>query len=236
MFKIEDVVNKIHCADCLEFMKEIPDKSIDLVLTDPPYGINVIGGAKSFGSIGGAKSFGSIGGANIVRANIVRANIYEPIKNDDRKIDFAEIFRVSKNQIIFGGNYFDFPIKKGWIVWDKKCKNDWNDNFSDGELAWTSFDRPLKIFRHLYMGLMRQNKKEIKRVHPTQKPIELMRWIIKNYSNKNDLVLDCFLGSGTTAVACAELGRRYIGVEINEAYCEIARKRTKIVEQQCKLF
>ncbi len=217
--------NQIICGDCLEVMKGIPDKSVDLIVTDPPYGINIIGGSKSFGSIGGSKSFGSIGGSKLVNVNK-----YKPIINDDIKIDFSEIFRVSKNQIIFGGNYFNLPISKGWIVWDKKKKNDWNDNFSDGEMAWTSFNRPLKIFRYLYMGCLQEGKRE-KRVHPTQKPIELIKWILENYSNKNDIILDPFLGSGTTAVACKELGRKYIGIEISPEYCEIARNRIKAIPE-----
>ena len=208
--------NKIICGDCLEVMKGIPDKSIDLVLTDPPYGINIIGGSKSFGSIGGSK--------------LVNVNKYKPIINDDIKINLSDIFRVSKNQVIFGGNYFNLPISKGWIVWDKKKKNEWNDNFSDGELAWTSFNRPLKIFRYLYMGCLQEGKRE-KRIHPTQKPVELIKWILKNYSKENDLILDPFLGSGTTAVACRELNRRYIGIEISEKYCEIARRRIKAIPE-----
>jgi len=212
----DDFINKIICGDCLEVMKEIPDKSVDLVLTDPPYGINVIGGSKSFGSIGGS--------------NIVKANKYHPIINDDIKIDFTEIFRISKNQVIFGGNYFDLPISKGWIVWDKKTKNNWDDNFSDGELAWTSFKRPLKIFRYLYMGCLQEGKRE-KRVHPTQKPLKLIEYIVENYTNETNIILDPFLGSGTTAVACKSLGRRYIGIEISPEYCEIARKRVNAIPE-----
>jgi DNA modification methylase len=200
-------------------MKDMPDKSVDLVLTDPPYGISVIGGNKPFGSIGGN--------------NIVKANTYKPIANDNTKVDFADIFRISKNQVIFGGNYFDLPIKKGWIVWDKKKRNDWNDNFSDGELAWTSFDRPLKIFRWLYMGCMQEGKRE-KRCHPTQKPLELMKWIIENYTSEGDTILDPFMGSGTTGVACKELGRNFIGIEINKKYYKIAEKR--IFNTQKSLF
>jgi site-specific DNA-methyltransferase (adenine-specific) len=203
--------NTVLQGDCLEVMKDMPDNSISLIVTDPPYGIDVIGGSKPFGSIGGS--------------NVVRVNRYTPIINDDVKINFDDIFRVSKNQIIFGGNYFDFPISKGWIVWDKKCKNDWNDNFSDGELVWTSFDRPLKIIRHLYMGMMKGNKDEIKRVHPTQKPLAVMEWIIENYSKPDDLILDPFAGSGSTLVAAKNLGRKYIGIELEPKYVAICEER-----------
>jgi len=213
----DDFIDQIICGDCLEIMKWIPDKSVNLVLTDPPYGINVIGGNKPFGSIGGN--------------NIVKANKYNPIINDDIKIDLSELFRVSKNQIIFGGNYFNLPTSKGWIVWDKKKKNDWNDNFSDGELAWTSFDKPLKIYRYLFMGCLQEGKRE-KRVHPTQKPLPLFKWILEKYSQPNDVILDPFLGSGTTAVACLELNRHFIGIELSSEYCEIAKKRIKEIQPQ----
>ena len=213
----DDFIDQIICGDCLEIMKWIPDKSVNLVLTDPPYGINVIGGNKPFGSIGGN--------------NIVKANKYNPIINDDIKIDLSELFRVSKNQIIFGGNYFNLPTSKGWIVWDKKKKNDWNDNFSDGELAWTSFDKPLKIYRYLFMGCLQEGKRE-KRAHPTQKPLPLFKWILEKYSQPNDVILDPFLGSGTTAVACLELNRHFIGIELSSEYCEIAKKRIREIQPQ----
>ncbi len=206
-------LNQIIQGDCLELMKSLPDNSVDLVVTDPPYGINVVGGSKPFGSIGGS--------------NAVLVNRYSNVINDDIKVDLSEVFRVSKNQIIFGGNYFDLPISKGWIVWDKKCKNGWNDNFSDGELAWTSFNKPLKIFRHLYMGMMKENSQEINRVHPTQKPLQLMKWIIKTYSKPTDLILDPFAGSGTTLVAAKELGRRFIGFELEQKYVDICKERLK---------
>jgi len=200
---------QIYCGDCLSILPSFAEKSVDLVLTDPPYGINVIGGS------------GSIGGSGYVEVKK-----YQPVINDDIKIDLTPLFKTSKNQIIFGGNYFSLPVSKGWIVWDKKCKNNWFDNFSDGELAWTSFNKPLRIYRHLNMGALKQGR-HITRTHPTQKPLELMMWIIDNYSEQNDLILDPFLGSGTTLVACKELGRKGIGIEISKEYCDIAIKRLK---------
>jgi len=197
--------------DCLDGMKQLPNDCVDIIITDPPYGINVAGSS-------------TIGGSNI---GVV--NRYNPIINDDKALSqeyFDEMFRISKNQIIFGGNYYDLPIKKGWIVWDKKCQNNWNDNFSDGELLWTSFDRPLRIFRHRYMGLL-QEERDI-RVHPTQKPIPLLKWIIKNYSNRDDIILDPFLGSGTTIRACIETKRVGLGFEIDKNYESIIRERTKM--------
>ena len=199
----------LRLGDCLEIMKDIPDKSIDVIITDPPYGI--LGGSKS---IGGSKLY--------------KANLYNCEWDNYRMSNeiLKEIFRISKNQIIFGYNYFSdiLPITNSLIIWDKKEKNNWFDNFSDGELIWTSYKKPLRIFRHLWMGALRKGKR-IKRVHPTQKPVELMEWIIKNYTQENDTILDCFMGSGTTGVACKNLNRNFIGIELDEKYFNIAKER-----------
>lgn len=204
----------IYNDDCLNIIKQFENKSFDLIVTDPPYGINIIKKYKL--SIGG--------NGNIKGSKIYKSREYLPIIGDDQKVDLNFCFDISQNQIIFGGNYFNLPISKGWIVWDKKKKNDWNDDFSDGELIWTSFERPLKIFRWLYMGCFQDGKKEI-RVHPTQKPVELMIWILKNYSKDSDIILDPFMGSGSTLIAAKKLGRKAIGIELSENYCEIAVKR-----------
>ena len=188
-------------ADCREILPDLP--KVDLVLTDPPYGI------------------GSIGGSNIVRVNK-----YKPIVGDDKPFDPSFLLTIGSNQIIWGANYFadKLPSSKGWIAWDKKLKNGWDDNFSDIELAWTSFNKPAKCYRLLYMGLIQEHNRE-KRVHPTQKPVELFMWVITNYSIKEDIIFDPFLGSGTTVRAAKNLRRKSIGIEIEERYCEIAAKR-----------
>jgi DNA modification methylase len=208
----------IYCGDCRDILPLMP--KVDLVLTDPPYGIGIIGGSKAFGSIGGSKAFGSIGGSKIVKANR-----YAPIYGDDMKIDLVPILAASKDQIIFGGNYFELPITKSWLIWDKKTKNNWNDNFSDGEMAWTSLSQPLRIFRYLFMGCLTQGEQD-KRCHPTQKPLALMKWCL-GFVLESKLILDPFLGSGTTAVAAKELGRKFIGIEISEEYCKIAVRRLR---------
>ena len=200
---------KLYKGDCLEVMKDIPDKSIDVVITDPPYGI--LGGSKT---IGGSKLY--------------KANEYNCDWDNERisKEILNEIFRISKNQIILGYNYISdlLPITNSLIVWDKKEKNNWFDNFSDGEIIWTSYKKPLRIYRFLWMGAIRKGKRT-KRVHPTQKPVELMEWIIKNYTNENDTILDCFMGSGSTGVACKHTNRRFIGIELDENYFNIAKER-----------
>ena len=201
-------INLLH-GDCLELMKDIPDKSIDLVLTDPPYGI-----------LGGSKA---IGGSNLYKANEYNCEWDNQRMSEEQ---FKEIQRVSKNQIIFGYNYFTdyFPATNSLIIWDKKEKNNWFDNFSDGEIIWTSYKKPLRIYRHLWMGALRRGKR-IRRVHPTQKPVELMEWIITHYSNPSDTILDPFMGSGTTGVACINLNRNFVGIELDDEYFEIAKQR-----------
>ena len=209
-------LNKIYHGDCMELMKKLPDKSIDVVITDPPYGI--LGGNKS---IGGNKPIA--GGSKLYKAN--EYNLEWDNERMSEEV-FKEFQRISRHQIIFGYNYFaDFlPPTNALIVWDKKEKNNWFDNFSDGEIIWTSYKKPLRIYRQLWMGALRRGERT-KRLHPTQKPVELMEWIIKNYTEEGQIILDPFLGSGTTAIACINTNRFYIGIEKEKKYVDIANKR-----------
>ena len=209
----EDFINKIICGDCLEVMKGMPDKSVDLVLTDPPYGIKRDKGFKGFGGFGGF-------GTPIARRQ------YDDDWDFDRpkKEVFDEILRISKQAIICGGNFFaDYlPQGKHWIVWDKLNTM---PTFGDCELIWTNIERcSVKKFTHQYNGLL---GKESARWHPTQKPIELMRYLIETYSEDGQTILDPFLGSGTTAVAAKQLHRNFIGIEISQKYCDIANDRLR---------
>jgi len=202
-------MDQLILGDCLEEMKKIPDKSIDLVLTDPPYGIGV------------CKS-GTVGGRNLA-----------PVKNYgkcewDYKIPtfqyFKEMRRISLNQIIFGGNYFIEHLTNTpcFIVWDK----DNTGNFADCELAWTSFKTATRLIKYTWNGFIQGNMKEKDyRQHPTQKPLSVMRWILEKYSEDSQTILDPFMGSGTTGVACKELGRNFIGIEISPEYFKIAERR-----------
>lgn len=204
----DDFINKIICGDCLKVMKHIPDGAVDLVLTDPPYGIGISGQKLSIGK------------------NSKHDRKYHKDYDWDNDIPSKECFdkmiEMSSNQIIWGGNYFIKNLQeshKCWIYWHKGQDG---LTMSDGELAYTSFDSPQR--RVLF------NRAEILKdgsCHPTQKPLALMRWCIEKYSDPNDLILDPFLGSGTTAVACKQLGRRYIGIEINPSYCKIAEDRLR---------
>lgn len=143
------------------------------------------------------------------------------------KEQLKEIFRVSKNQIIFGAEHIShlLPQSRGWYCWDKLRPD--GTTFAECEMIWTSIDQPAKMIRFRWNGMIRENvdvEKE-KRYHPTQKPIEVMRQLIKNHTEPGDLICDPFMGSGSTAVACNQLGRRFVGIEISDEYCQIARQR-----------
>jgi len=202
-------LNKIYCMDCLDGLKLIPDESIDLVLTDPPYGIKR---DKGFGGFGGF-------GKPIARRR------YEEDEWDStrpKKEYFDELLRVSKQAIIFGGNFFTdyLPVGTHWIVWDKLNTM---PTFGDCELIWTNSSRKsVKKITVQWNGLL---GKEGERYHPTQKPLELIKILINNYSKEGDTVLDPFMGSGTTAVACKQLRRNFIGFELSQKYVDIANKR-----------
>ena len=213
-------VNKIICGDCLEIMKGWPDKCVDLVLTDPPYGIKIL---NSDGTMGGTS-------ASIKKwAGQINPK-YQAFDNDDRPIDPAKLLRVSQNQIIWGGNYIadKLPPSSCWLVWYKRINGQSND-YADCELAWTSFDKPAKVFQHLWMGMLRHSEIQ-QHYHPTQKPVALGLWILKNYSKPDDLILDCYCGSGSFLVAAKLLGRRYIGIDISPEYCKVAEMRLRAVE------
>jgi len=195
-------------------MKLLPDKSIDLILTDPPYGIN-IGNA--------IKPYGIVSSPSTRR----RREQLDWDKTRPTKDIFIEMFRISKHTIVFGGNYFiDYLYPTNcYIVWDKRG-NLPEGPFMDMELAWTNFTKKAKKYLCVNHGFIRDSKEAIG-LHPTQKPMKLIKEIINDFSAETDLILDPFLGSGTTAIACADLGRRFIGIEISEKYCEIARQRLR---------
>ena len=202
-------LNKIINADCLDILKDIPDKSVDLVLTDPPYGINADKGVGGFGS-----------SSDLAKKYNDNWDSFTPTKDY-----FTELLRVSKHTIIFGGNYFTdlIPVGTSWIVWDKIGEMKFQNPFSDCELAWTNFNKKTqKKYIVIQQGFI---AKEKERFHPTQKPIELFSRILMDYSKENDIILDPFLGSGTTAIACIKTNRNFIGIEKEPKYCEIAQKR-----------
>lgn len=196
-------------------------KKANMVFTDPPYGIDVVQGDK----IGGDKPFGSVSGNNIVKTNK-----YMAIKGDETtdtaRLNFDVIKELSENQIIFGGNYFtDFlPPKACWCIWDKENTG----NFADVEMAWTSFDKGAKLYRWLWNGLCRKGERAVEgksRVHPTQKPVGLIAEILKDFTKEDDIILDCFGGSGSTLIACEQIDRTCYMIEYEAHYVDIIIKR-----------
>lgn len=196
---------KIYCGDCLEIMPLLP--KVDLVVTDPPYGLKWVGT--------GFKKQPKLNNIEVSEWDIKPTKEY-----------FDLIKSISKDQVVFGGNYFADMLGafKSPLIWDKQTGN---NTFADGELAWTSFDGTLRIFRHQWCGVFKDSERGIQNLHPTQKPVQLIKWCIQQckYWDIPLTILDPFLGSGTTLVACKELNRNGIGIEINEKYCEIAKKR-----------
>lgn len=187
---------------------------VDAVVTDPPYGI------------------GEARGKNKSRGNRAPAKDYGVDSWDDETVDEAIplIRDVSKQQVIFGGNFYDLPPTSCWLVWDKE--NGKND-FADGEIAWTNLKKALRIKRYMWNGMLKANN-ERRGDHPTQKPVGIMEWAISHTDGES--VLDPFMGSGTTGVACANLGRKFIGIELHEKYFDIACERIAGAYSQGRLF
>ena len=209
-----DKVTLLH-GDCMDYMKDIPDNHFDLAIVDPPYGI------------------GEDGGKNRRGESKHKKKSWDNEKPNDYY--FKELFRISKNQIIWGGNYFVnnlFP-SMGWICWDKKL---YNSDFSDFELAWTSFQRAAKIFMYAKNGGSRTAAALADIIHPTQKPVQLYKWLLKNYAEKDFKILDTHLGSGSSAIASYYFGCEFTGIEIDEEYFNSAVKRFDHETRQQTLF
>ena len=184
----------INC-DCMQGMKEFPDKYFDLAIVDPPYGINI-------------QKSGRLGRYNT-------KNVWDSeIPSDDY---FNELFRVSKNQIIWGGNYFDLPPTKCFLIWDKKQPE--NISFASCEFAWTSFDSVAKTF---YYSPMNDTDK---RIHTTQKPVALYEWILSRYAKDGYIILDTHVGSASSLIACHNTNHKFVGFELDKYYYELSKKR-----------
>jgi site-specific DNA-methyltransferase (adenine-specific) len=218
--------NTFICADSNEVLRDIPDRFCDLCLTDPPYGIGVsVNGRVGSGASsakwpsGGSRDYGS----QSWDLSTIGANAFE------------EIQRVSKQQVVWGGNYYAGILggSNGWLVWDKGNNN---PSMSDCELAWTSTGAAVKKFDHLWAGFRQQAGLIEQRFHPTQKPVPLFVWCLLRYSKPGDLVIDPFCGSGTTALACHKTGRRFICIDREPKYIEIAQQRYKDLVAQQDLF
>lgn len=218
MLEIKDIENKIINADCMDILKQLPDKCVDLVLTDPPYGIGRFGDR-----------------VEISNRIDKTAKINKWDKKPTKEL-FNEIFRVSKNQIIWGANNFTLPESEYFLIWNK-CQT--VDNFASAELAYTNMQIPAKVFTYTIHKVMQERKQQGGKEHPTQKPVALMEWCIKlaeKFIGENAIILDCFSGSGTTAVACHNLKRRFICIEKDYDYWKASVERLENAQAQMKLF
>ena len=214
-------MNVAYNIDCMEYMKTLPDKAFELAVVDPPYGIAYARGKNGWGVCG----------------NRPETKDVSWDKSTPNKEYFDELFRVSQNQIIWGGNYFTdkIPVSKCWIVWNKISDTENKSVFADCELAWTSFSKVCRMFTLRQMGFI-SDTKDNERIHPTQKPTELYRWIFANYAKKGDKILDTHLGSGSSRIAAYDLGFDFVGCEIDKEYFEKQEERFAAHTAQTSLF
>lgn len=202
-------MNVAYNIDCMEGMRAAPSKCWDLAVVDPPYGLQ-----KDSSNGRGKLKNRAFNQGNIVRWDSAPTDEY-----------FAELFRVSTNQIIFGGNYFRLPPCRGFIVWDKL--QPW-ENFSRCEYAWTSFNVPSKLFAY--------DNRTGGKIHPTQKPIALYQWILSRFAKTGDRILDTHLGSGSSRIAAYEAGLDFTGYEIDKSYFDMQEERFQAFTAQESLF
>ena len=208
---VTPTLNTFYNDDCMNWLPKCPPDFFELAIVDPPYMEN----NKALTTLGKKRTAFNV-------------ESFSPPTKDY----FTELFRVSKNQIIWGGNYFDLPISRGWVCWDKMNAM---DKFSDFELAWTSFDVTTNLFKYCNNGGFIVSGMDAK-IHPTQKPIKLYKWLLRTYAKAGDKILDTHAGSASCLVACKEMGFDYVGFEIDKDYWTIANERLGRAYYQPELF
>ena len=216
--KVEIGNATLYLGDCMDILPTL-DK-VDAVITDPPYGIGI---DRAMAASSGGQSGGMM----------AKKGIYFASGWDDApmSLELAELIMSKGNDVIFwGGNYYGLPASQCWLVWDKKV----NGNFADCELAWTNMKKPVRKFEWMWNGMLRQGQEE-RNGHPTQKPLALMKWCI-DQADSPDTILDPFMGSGTTGVAAVQMGRKFIGIEREPKYFEIACKRIEDAQRTFDMF
>jgi site-specific DNA-methyltransferase (adenine-specific) len=210
--------------DCMEYMATLPDKAFDLAIVDPPYGIGMDGGRIGKGKSHEQKSWDC---------------------ETPNKLYFDELFRVSVSQIIWGANYMchELPLTGAWIYWDK-MQDGFGKSFSTGELAWSSFGNTMKQIRYKWQGnycgfenaITTKSANRMQNIHPTQKPVKLYDWLLANYAEKGQRILDTHLGSGSSAIAAHYFGVDFVGCEIDEDYYNAAKHRVDMETRQMSLI
>lgn len=195
--------------DCMEYMATQPDNAFDLAIVDPPYGIGRFGSRV---------------------CNEAKINEWD-IKPTQEY--FKELFRVSKNQIIWGANNFELPPTEYFVIWDKQQTV---DNFASAEYAWTNCKKPAQVFRYSIHKTMSDRKSEGGKIHPTQKPVKLYNWLLQNYAEKDQRILDTHLGSGSSAIAAHYLGWDFVGCEIDRDYFNATEERFERETRQVAMF
>jgi site-specific DNA-methyltransferase (adenine-specific) len=217
----------------MDYMATLPDKAFELAIVDPPYGIGA--DKENLSMTKGLRVDGSKRKDKTWKSRDYTQPKYKEKNWDNAKPTqeyFDELFRVSKNQIIWGGNYFPLPLVGGWIVWDKEKPE--NFSLSKGELAWTSCNNSLNIFRWLWAGYAKKEPEE--RIHSTQKPVALYKWLLSRYAKPGDKILDTHGGSGSICIACHDLGYDLTWMELDKDYYDSACKRYKLHASQASLF
>jgi DNA modification methylase len=208
----------LYLGDCMDILPTL-DK-VDAVITDPPYGISI---DKQMAASSGHQS-----GKMAAPKGVYVASGWD---DQPMSLDLANLIMSKGEVIIFwGGNYYGLPASQCWLVWDKKV----NGNFADCELAWTNMKKPVRKFEWMWNGMLRQGGEQ-RNGHPTQKPEALMKWCIDQADNPN-IILDPFMGSGTTGVAAVQMGRKFIGIEREPKYFDIACERINNAQRQTSLF
>lgn len=225
--------HRVMCGDSTKNLEKLINGTVmNLLFTDPPYGISVV----QNGGIGGDGYGFTANSAPSSKLNgkLIHRRLYKKIEGDDVPFDPTFLLNLSKIQIIFGANHFTDKLPKNshWLVWDKKQgeQEKYTDNFSDAELMWTNISKlvSVKTYRHVWNGMTRKGDRESElkeRVHPTQKPVGLLSEIIKDYSEENHTVLDPYLGSGSTLIACEQTNRVCYGMELDPAYVDVIIQR-----------
>ena len=220
------MTNEVFNMDCIEYMQQFSDNYFELAIVDPPYGIGVA--KNGFSTLGD-------GGFSLAKRKNYGAKNWD-LSAPNKKY-FDELVRISKNQIIWGANHFISRIpfdSSCWIVWDK---NNGTFSMADCELAYTSFKTAVRKFEFTWNGMLQQNMKDKEnRIHPTQKPVALYRWLLQNYAKKGDKILDTHLGSGSSRIAADMEGFDFYGCELDKDYFDASCKRFDDYKKQIKLF